>query len=53
MELDPGLHADAVFLSPPWGGVAYIEQNVFDIDKMPVNGTRLFEEARKISKNIY
>jgi trimethylguanosine synthase len=52
MDLAPGLQADAVFLSPPWGGVAYIEQNTFNINTMPVNGTRLFEQAQKISKNI-
>ena len=30
--------ADVVFLSPPWGGLDYTKEPVFDIQSMPVNG---------------
>jgi trimethylguanosine synthase len=39
MQLAPSLKADAVFLSPPWGGPSYINATVFDLETMiPMNG---------------
>jgi trimethylguanosine synthase len=39
MQLAPSLKADAVFLSPPWGGPSYIHASVFDLETMiPMNG---------------
>jgi len=47
------LKADAIFLSPPWGGPSYIDQEVFDLEQMtPYKGSFLFEEASKITSNI-
>ena len=46
------IEADAVFLSPPWGGVEYARQTVFDIQSMPIDGVELFQRSRKVSENI-
>lgn len=50
--LAPHFRADAVFLSPPWGGPEYLQQEKFDINAMPLNGTDLFRLTEKITKNI-
>lgn len=50
--LAPHFRADAVFLSPPWGGPDYLKQEKFDINEMPLNGTDLFKLTEKITKNI-
>ena len=34
LMLAPFLKADAVFLSPPWGGPSYLSDDVFDIEHM-------------------
>ena len=34
LKLAPRLHADVVFLSPPWGGPKYLEADTFDISTM-------------------
>ena len=34
MKVAPTLKADAVFLSPPWGGPQYLDAEVFDIETM-------------------
>ncbi|KAF9950487.1 Trimethylguanosine synthase [Mortierella alpina] len=53
MTLIPGLKADAVFLSPPWGGPGYLAQDEFDIKTdIPMDGEFLFRETMKITKNI-
>ncbi|KAJ3271401.1 Trimethylguanosine synthase [Terramyces sp. JEL0728] len=49
MQLD--LHADKVFLSPPWGGIKY-NQDVFRIDDMPIKGTEIFKRTKKITNDI-
>lgn len=46
------IEADAVFLSPPWGGIEYATQKVFDLQCMPIDGVELFEWSRKVSENI-
>ncbi|OLL22635.1 Trimethylguanosine synthase [Neolecta irregularis DAH-3] len=47
------LKADAIFLSPPWGGPGYIDQQVFDLEQMsPYKGSYLYDEASKITSNI-
>lgn len=38
LALAPSLKADVVFLSPPWGGPEYLEADVFDLQKMPIDG---------------
>ncbi|KAJ3055185.1 Trimethylguanosine synthase [Rhizophlyctis rosea] len=53
MELASTLKADAVFLSPPWGGPSYLTAEMFDMySMMPMNGGDLFNRARSISNNI-
>ncbi|KAJ3038014.1 Trimethylguanosine synthase [Rhizophlyctis rosea] len=53
MKLAPKLKADAVFLSPPWGGPSYLKAKVFDMHSMMMmDGGELFDTARSISNNI-
>lgn len=50
----PHVRADAVFLSPPWGGLTY-SRDAFQLDDMCINGvsgTALFALARQVSNNI-
>lgn len=35
--VSPSIHADVVFLSPPWGGPEYSQNDVFDVDDMGGN----------------
>lgn len=51
-EIGPCLVADAVFLSPPWGGPQYAEHTSYDLNKMELNGFQVYETARKISDSI-
>lgn len=53
-ELAENLKADAVFLSPPWGGPTYLSQQVYDLETMlqPVSITELLTTANKITKNV-
>jgi len=44
-------HIDAIFLAPPWGGQFY-EQTKFDIRMMPVDGIKLFKQAKEFCSNI-
>jgi trimethylguanosine synthase len=46
------LRADAVFLSPPWGGPSYLYQDQYDIHEMPIDGKQLFEISSQITDNI-
>ncbi|XP_028396845.1 LOW QUALITY PROTEIN: trimethylguanosine synthase-like [Dendronephthya gigantea] len=53
MKLAPTLCADVVFLSPPWGGPAYSDAAVFDLQTMiPMDGFKIFELSRNITENI-
>lgn len=48
----PTLKADAIFLSPPWGGPKYSEAECFDLNSMmQPEGWKIFEAAKKISPN--
>ncbi|KAK1935123.1 Trimethylguanosine synthase [Phytophthora citrophthora] len=54
IDILPNLKADAVFLSPPWGGVKYSRKR-FSLEDMLVKGVSgldLFAKARQVSKNI-
>ncbi|KAL3666042.1 hypothetical protein V7S43_008835 [Phytophthora oleae] len=54
IDILPRLMADAVFLSPPWGGVKYSRKR-FSLEDMlvkGVSGLNLFAKARQVSKNI-
>ncbi|KAG6972430.1 hypothetical protein JG688_00003986 [Phytophthora aleatoria] len=54
IDILPRLKADAVFLSPPWGGVKYSRKR-FSLEDMLVKGVSgldLFAKARQVSKNI-
>ncbi|EQC35239.1 hypothetical protein SDRG_07467 [Saprolegnia diclina VS20] len=51
----PTLRADAVFLSPPWGGPEYLHVKHFALDTMCMgdrNGIDLFHLAQTVSRNI-
>ena len=38
--------ADVVFLSPPWGGPEYLEEDIYDIQTMiPMDGIEIFNTA--------
>ncbi|GMF14111.1 unnamed protein product [Phytophthora lilii] len=54
IDILPKVKADAVFLSPPWGGVNY-SRKLFSLENMLVKGVTgldLFAKARCVSKNI-
>lgn len=47
------LKADAVFLSPPWGGPQYLKKDKFSLDMMTPNGAQVFNLTNDyISPNI-
>lgn len=55
MKVLPTLKADAVFLSPPWGGPAYQNVEVFDLHSMippPLSALELFRAARAVTPNV-
>lgn len=55
MKVLPTLKADAVFLSPPWGGPAYQDSKTFNLNTMlpaPLNGLDIFRAAREVSPNV-
>ncbi|XP_048142807.1 trimethylguanosine synthase isoform X1 [Corvus hawaiiensis] len=53
MALAAGLRADAVFLSPPWGGPDYATAEIFDIHTMICpDGFEIFRLSKKITNNI-
>ena len=44
---------DLIFISPPWGGVDYMkEDDDADLNKFPINGFKIFQEACKLTTNI-
>ena len=43
---------DILFLSPPWGGINYMDTEECDISKFPINGFKIFYHALKLTKNI-
>ncbi|XP_018121941.1 trimethylguanosine synthase 1 L homeolog isoform X1 [Xenopus laevis] len=52
MVLAPALKADAIFLSPPWGGPDYVSAETFDIRTMCLDGFEVFRLSKQITKNI-
>ncbi|XP_075978713.1 trimethylguanosine synthase 1 [Anticarsia gemmatalis] len=53
-QLAPHLTADMVFLSPPWGGPNYSDNQEYDLETMlePKPASELMRVARTISHNI-
>lgn len=53
-KLADSLKADVVFLSPPWGGPAYLNEPVYELEEMlqPFPLSVLLAAARKISLNV-
>ena len=53
-QLAPKLFADVVFLSPPWGGPSYANDDTFDLNNLmlPKGGTELFNVAKRITDHI-
>lgn len=53
MQLASTLHADVVFMSPPWGGPSYTDSDVFDIETgIPMNGIKLYQLCKSITDRI-
>lgn len=55
MKVLPTLKADAVFLSPPWGGPGYQGSKTFDLDSMippPLSALEMFRAAREVTPNV-
>lgn len=53
MALMPLLKADAIFLSPPWGGPEYASESVFDMRRMgPYDGLEILDLALKVTPNV-
>uniref|UniRef100_A0A803KES5 Trimethylguanosine synthase n=1 Tax=Xenopus tropicalis TaxID=8364 RepID=A0A803KES5_XENTR len=52
MLLAQDLKADAVFLSPPWGGPDYVSAETFDIRTMCLDGFEVFRLSKQLTKNI-
>jgi trimethylguanosine synthase len=46
------IRADAVFLSPPWGGPSCNDCKVYRLGSMPIAGGLVFEAARRVSSNV-
>jgi len=53
-KIVPNLKADVVFLSPPWGGPKYLNQEVFDLKLMGgmMDGFSVFSVAKEVTDNI-
>ncbi|CAG0892232.1 unnamed protein product [Darwinula stevensoni] len=52
-DLASRLQAEVVFLSPPWGGPAYLNADSYDMHHMQdMNGFDIFQAAQQISNNI-
>ncbi|KAI7898267.1 RNA cap guanine-N2 methyltransferase-domain-containing protein [Cokeromyces recurvatus] len=52
-KLAPTLKADVIFLSPPWGGPAYMNQEVYNLKSMiPGDGFKIHQIASQITPNI-
>ncbi|KAI7877715.1 S-adenosyl-L-methionine-dependent methyltransferase [Lichtheimia hyalospora FSU 10163] len=52
-ELAPQLKADAIFLSPPWGGPSYSKAPNYDLaSMMPRDGVQIHSIASRITPNV-
>jgi len=53
-QVMPGLSADVVFLSPPWGGPQYVKKDIYNLQELGgnVDGDKAFKMAQKVSKSI-
>ena len=54
MSLAPSLHADVVFLSPPWGGPGYADSATFDLVTMMggLDGAEILRSALRVAPNV-
>lgn len=54
LQLSDSLQADAVFLSPPWGGPEYMKGGIYDLETslLPVPASELMQKTRQITNNI-
>ncbi|KAK9452126.1 RNA cap guanine-N2 methyltransferase-domain-containing protein [Limtongia smithiae] len=47
------VQADVLFMSPPWGGPEYLEQEVFELDQMkPYDLWEIMKAARQVTPNL-
>lgn len=54
LQLYEKLKADVVFLSPPWGGPTYMNDEIYDLEKslLPVPASELIDKSRTITNDI-
>ncbi|KNE60086.1 hypothetical protein AMAG_05517 [Allomyces macrogynus ATCC 38327] len=46
------LQPDVIFLSPPWGGPEYLQQESYTLDMMPLDWKRLLKACYKLTPNL-
>lgn len=44
--------ANAVFVSPPWGGPGYARKKNFFLSDMPIDGAEFWRAARRVTPNV-
>ncbi|CAB3386854.1 Hypothetical predicted protein [Cloeon dipterum] len=53
MQVAASLKADAIFLSPPWGGPDYTQKQVFNLEDLScVDAKEMFKVAKAVSENV-
>ncbi|XP_065340822.1 trimethylguanosine synthase-like isoform X2 [Cloeon dipterum] len=53
MQVAATLKADAIFLSPPWGGPDYTQKQVFNLEDLScVDAKEMFKVAKTVSENV-
>ena len=52
LALAPTMKADSVFLSPPWGGPKYLQQDVYPLSGISPPALDIFDAACQITENI-
>ena len=54
-HLCPTLKPDLIFLSPPWGGPSYIDDDYFDLKNISlgdIDGLAILERALEVTPNV-
>jgi len=53
-ELAPSLKANVVYMSPPWGGVEYLSEDIYNVSALGgcMEAKKLMDAARIITSNI-
>ena len=53
-QVSHSYQADVVYLSPPWGGMEYLEEEVYNVYRLggTMNCVRLMRAAQSITPNV-